>query len=282
VIDDLNTSSTSQAAEERRSYTTKLQRRAQAHVTAELGRESSEDGLDRQVVTLVQHALDTTHARRVSLFRPTARGRRWNVVTALDDGSFHYGLVSPDSLGLPMAAYIQRSPVIFGPDRPFDIPPPIPVSPPADLGIRSYLGLPLLAGPDVFAVLEIVNIAQPDLLDRHVTTLEPALAQLTLALTDDARTDQSDGWATPAPASTPAALDLSSVCDLVLRPTGDPDDPFTIAPDEWKLLLRLDGDRQLDTAAAEANLSPATAATIAAKLLDRGLIRLGKEARRRG
>jgi hypothetical protein len=286
VIDDLNGTSssngTSQAAEERKTYTTKLQRRAQAHVTAELGREMNEDGLDRQVVMLVQHALDTTHARRVSLFRPISRGRRWHVVTAFDDGTFHYGLVPPDNLALPMAAYVQRRPLIYGPDHPFDPAPGVPAAPPSELGIRSYLGLPLQAGPDVFAVLEVVNISQPDLLERHVTSLEPALAQLTVALTDDARVEQPEGWATAAPVAAPAALELSAVCDLVLRPAGDPDDPFEVVADEWKLLLHLNGERTLEAAAELANLAPAAAAAIAGKLLDRGLIRTGKENRRRG
>jgi hypothetical protein len=280
VINEPN--GTSQMTDERKSYTTKLQRRAQAHITAELGRDTVEDGLDRQIVMLVQHALDSTHARRVSLFRPVSRGQRWHVVTAFDDGSFHYGLVPPDNLALPMAAYIQRRPLVFGPERPIELETSFPTTPPAELGIRSYLGLPLLAGPDVLAVLEVVNVTQPDLLDRHVTTLEPALSQLTLALTDEARVEQPDGWAGQAPATGPSALDLSTVCDLVLRPAGDPDDPFELAPDEWKLLLHLDGERTLEVAADQAQLAPAGAAFVAAKLLDRGLIRLGKESRRRG
>ena len=276
MISDL----TGPGTDERKSYTTKLQRRAQAHITAELGRDTNEDGLDRQVVMLVQHALETTRARRVSLLRPTARGQRWNIVTALSDGAFHYGLVSPDSLGLPMAAYLERRPVVFGPEHPF-APPPFPVSPPSNLGIRSYLGLPLLIGSEVVAVLEVVNVANPDLIDRHLTGLEPALVQLTLALADEARTAQADGWASQAP-SAPVALELTTVCDLVLRPTGDPDEPFTVAPDEWRLLLHLDGTRTIESAASAAGLAPQAAANVAARLLERGLIRLGKEPRRRG
>jgi hypothetical protein len=280
VIDYQN--GTGQAVEERKSYTTKLQRRAQAHITAELGRDTIEDGLDRQIVMLVQHALDATHARRVSLIRPIPRGRRWHIVTAFDDGSFHYGLVASESLALPMIAFNGRRPLLFGPDRPFDTVPAGQITAPAELGIKSYLGLPLLAGPDVVAVLEIVNVAQPDLLERHMQTLEPALDQLTMALTEEAQVEQADGWASPAPASATDGLDLNEVCDLVLRPGGDPDDPFEVVPDEWKLLLQLDGERTLADAAERAQLAPSAAAITAARLLEKGLIRLGRESRRRG
>jgi hypothetical protein len=271
-----------QLVEERKSYTTKLQRRAQAHITAELGRDTFEDGIDRQVVMLVQHALDATHARRVSLIRPIPRGRRWHIVTAYEDGSFHYGLVASEGLALPMVAYNAQRPIVIRPDRPLDVAPPFPIADPLDLGIKSYLGLPLMAGPDVFAVLEVVNVAQPDLIDRHIQSLEPALDQLTLALTDDARSDQPDSWTGPAPTSAPSAVDLDAVCDLVLRPAGDPDEPFEVVPDEWKLLLYLDGERTLAAAAEQAQLAPAVAAVTAARLLDMGLIRLGRENRRRG
>jgi hypothetical protein len=67
----------------------------------------------------------------------------------------------------------------------------------------------------------------------------------------------------------------------VPRPPCDPDDPFTIAPDEWRLLFHLDGE-QTREAAAVTGLAPQFAATVAAQLLERGLIRLGKETRRRG
>jgi hypothetical protein len=271
-----------QAVEERRSYTTKLQRRAQAHITAELGRDTIEDGLDRQVVMLVQHALDATHARRVSLIRPIPRGRRWHIVTAYEDGSFHYGLVASESLALPMVAFTARKPLIVGPDRPFDAAAPFPITNPTELGIKSYLGLPLLAGPDVVAVLEVVNIAQPDSLERHVQSLEPALDQLTLALSEESETDHTDNWASQTPASAPDAVSLDEVCDLVLRPAGDPDDPFEIVPDEWKLLLQLDGERRLAEAVELAQLTPTTAAGLAARLLEKGLIRIGRESRRRG
>jgi hypothetical protein len=270
------------AVDERKSYTTKLQRRAQAHIPAELGHDMVEDGLDRQVVMLVQHALDATHARRVSLIRPIPRGRRWQIVSAYEDGSFYYGLVAPEGLALPLVVFSTQRPIVIRPDRPLDIVPPFPIINPQHLGIKTYVGLPLMAGPTVSAVLEIVNVAQPDLIDRHIQSLEPALNQLTLALSDDARSEQPSGWAGPAPASAPNALDLDAVCDLVLRPAGDPDDPIQVAPDEWKLLLHLNGERTLSAAAERAHLEPTTAAVIAARLLDRGLIRIGRESRRRG
>ena len=65
--------------EERKRYTTQLQRRAQAHVTAELGGGDVMPDIDRQVTSVLQHAQDATKARRVTFYRPIVRGRRWHV-----------------------------------------------------------------------------------------------------------------------------------------------------------------------------------------------------------
>ena len=69
--------------DERKRYTTQLQRRAQAHITAELGGTTVVPDTDRQITMVVQHAQNSTGARRVSFFRPVVRGRRWHVATML-------------------------------------------------------------------------------------------------------------------------------------------------------------------------------------------------------
>ncbi|MER3438668.1 MAG: hypothetical protein C4346_14355, partial [Chloroflexota bacterium] len=156
--------------EERKRYTERLQRRAQAHVTAELGTGSNVADLDRQVAMLIQHVLESTRARFVSFFRPVQRGERWHVTTAFDDGGFYYGLVMPSQLLLPMTAARQKQPVLLAPDRPRD--PGLPR--PAALGVRSYLAVPVLSGGEVVAVLEAVDVARPEELDRYATSAQQA------------------------------------------------------------------------------------------------------------
>ena len=257
------------SVDERKRYTTRLQRRAQAHVTAELGQELAEEDIDRQVAMLVQHALEATGARRVTLFRPVPRGQRWHSVTVLDDGNFYYGLIAPDTLVLPMVAYTQKKPVLMGPDRPHEIPAPRP----EQLGFRSYLGLPLLDGTEVVAVLEAVDVAQSELLERYATTLNEALTALTAALQADNRRQPSA--AIPAPNSA-HGLDVAVVMDLVLRLPFDPDDLFEVAPGEWTVLVAIDGKRSLRDVATFANLPTEMVTGIAARLQERGLIRLAR------
>ena len=97
---------------DRKRYTAQLQRRAQAHITAELGGSTSAPDIDRQVTMVVQHARESTGARRVSFFRPVQRGRRWHVATLLQDGSFYYGLAAPDTLQWPRQAFDQKRPIL--------------------------------------------------------------------------------------------------------------------------------------------------------------------------
>ena len=59
---------------------------------------------------VIQHAQNSTGARRVSFFRPVARGRRWHVATVLDDGTFYYGLACPETLGWSRVSFEQRRP----------------------------------------------------------------------------------------------------------------------------------------------------------------------------
>ena len=258
--------------EERRRYTAQLRRRAQEQVTAELGAESSAGDVDRQVAMLIQHALETTGARYVSLLRPIPRGERWHVTTVFEDGDYYYGLIAPSQLLFPMIAAQQKRPVLLARDRARD-----PALPRLEaLGIRSYLGVPVISDDVVVAVIEAVDVARPDELDPYATALEQAALTLAESL---AAESQRYGARTP---SVPAhGLDESAVLDLVLRPPIEADESFEIAPQEWALLNHLDGERSLGVAAAAAGLSLSAAVSIAASLLERGLIRIGREERRR-
>jgi hypothetical protein len=258
--------------EERKRYTTQLQRRAQAHVTAELGVDSGAADLDRQIAMLLQHAMDTTGARRVTLFRPVPKGQRWHAATVLDDGGFYYGLIAPDSLVLPMSAYHQKRALILAADRPHD--PTLPR--PTDLGFKTYLGVPVVSGGEVVAVIEAVDVARAEDLDRHADAMEHAVDALADALATESR---RHGW---RPAGTPAhGLTETTILDLVLRPPIEADDTFEVSPQEWLILNQIDGVRQLGDVSAAAGIQFGIASAVAASLLERGLIRVGRENRRR-
>lgn len=258
--------------EERKRYTTQLQRRAQAHITAELGVDDGAADVDRQIAMLLQHAMDITGARHVTLFRPVPKGQRWHAATVLDNGGFYYGLIAPDSLVLPMSAFHQKRALILSADRPHDPSVPRPV----DLGLESYLGVPVVSGGDVVAVIEAVDVARVDELERHADALEQAVAALAEALAAESR---RHGW---RPAGTPShGLTETTVLDLVLRPPVEADDTFEVSPQEWLILNQLNGERPLGDVAAAAGIQFGIASAVAASLLERGLIRVGRENRRR-
>lgn len=258
--------------EERKRYTTQLQRRAQAHVTAELGGKAVEEDTDRQVTMLVQHALSTTGGRRATLFRPVPRGRRWHVATALDDGSFYYGLVAPETLALSMVACDRKSSVTLSVDHSYD--PALPQL--SELGLKSYLGVPIILNGNAVAVIEAVDVAQIDDLDRHAATLEQAAVALAdrLASEGNAQTwNRSGGGAN--------RLGEQTVLDLVLRLPVEIDDGIEVSPAEWSILHQLNGERTLGTVAQASGMTYAQVDQLATALLDRGLARIGKENRRR-
>jgi GAF domain-containing protein len=263
-----------EANDERRRYTTRLQRKAQAYVTQELGDgEVERVDVDRQVAMLIQHALEATGARRVTLLRPVSRSQRWHTVTLLNDGGFYYGLIAPESLVLPMVAFAQRKPVMLGPNRPHEIPAPRV----SELGFRSYLGLPLLRGDQVLAVLEVVDVDKGDLLEEYSTTLQQALQVLVEALAD-AREQAGERIAiTPRN----SVITETTVLDLVLRPPINEDDTIAIDGDEWLILAQIDGTRTLAATASAASVPLDGAHLTVASLLERGLIRIGREERRR-
>ncbi|MCC6791835.1 MAG: GAF domain-containing protein [Thermomicrobiales bacterium] len=258
--------------EERKRYTAQLQRRAQAHVTAELGSATGEEDTDRQVTMLVQHALETTGARRVSLLRPVPRGRRWHVSTVLDDGCCSYGLVAPETLVLSRAASDRRKPVMLGGDYPVD-----PVLPRlSELGLKSYLGVPIMVNQTAVAVVEAVDVAQTDNLERYVTSLEQAVTSLANRFATEA---QRDAWRRAAEPQN--GLTEQSVLDLVLRPPAEVDDAIEISPAEWAILNQLNGERPLGAIAQASRMTMSQVTNLASSLLERGLIRVGRENRRR-
>jgi GAF domain-containing protein len=260
------------AREERKRYTTQLQRRAQAHITAELGVDGGAADVDRQIAMLLQHAMQTTGARRVTLFRPVPKGQRWHAATVLDDGGFYYGLIAPDSLVLPMSAYHQKRALILSPDRPHE--PAVPR--PSDLGFKSYLGVPVVNGGEVVAVIEAVDVARVEEIERHADAIEQAVDALAEALAAESR---RHGW---RPTGTPShGLTETTILDLVLRPPIEADDTFEVSPQEWVILNQFDGNRSLDDVATAAGLQFGVASAVAASLLERGLVRIGRESRRR-
>jgi hypothetical protein len=258
--------------EERRRYTTQLQRRAQAHVTAELGQAAGEEDIDRQVTMLVQHALETTGARRVTLLRPVPRGRRWHVATVLEDGCFYYGLVAPETLVLSRAACTTKMPVLINADTPND--PALPTL--SELGMKTYLGVPIVISGTAIAVVEAIDVAQPESLERYAIALEQAVTALATKLASENHRDvwnRSDGSG--------RGLTEQSILDLVLRPQVENDDAIEISPAEWSILNQLDGERPLGQVAQSAGMAFGQASSMASALIDRGLARVGRENRRR-
>ncbi len=260
--------------EDRKRYTTQLQRRAQAHITAELGGTTVVPDIDRQVTMVVQHAQQTTGARRVSFFRPVSRGRRWHVATVLGDGTFYYGLASPETLGWSRMSFDQRRPVLYddqghspksGPDL-------------AELGLRSYLGVPILADGRAVAVIEAVDVNQTGELEYYSTQIEEAAASLAQRLNDEnSHVDETPD----VPGSSRLDLNAESVLDLVLRQPYETDETFEVAPNEWSILNFVNGDRTIKGVAEKASMPISQVIAVSAALVDRGLIRIGKENRRR-
>jgi hypothetical protein len=260
--------------EERKRYTTQLQRRAQAHITAELGGSTVAPDTDRQVTSIVQHTQRTTGARRVSLYRPVTRGKRWHVATMLADGGFYYGLTSQDSMGWSQVAVdTKRSVVLAGNDAP---PPGTPRLP--ELGVRSYIGVPVLADGQSVAVIEAVDIEQDGSLDRLADELEKTIEALADSLVDQSKQQEQTSRRTD---SSEPELTADSIVDLVLRPPLDVDDTFEVTPGEWAVLNFINGESQLRAVADQASLPLSQVVSCSISLIERGLVRIGKENRRR-
>jgi hypothetical protein len=260
--------------EDRKRYTTQLQRRAQAHITAELGGTTVVPDIDRQITMVVQHAQQTTGARRVSFFRPVSRGRRWHVATVLGDGTFYYGLASPETLGWSRMSFDQRRPVLY------DTHGPSPQSGPDlnEIGIRSYLGVPILADGRAVAVIEAVDVNQTGELEYYSTQLEESASSLAQRLGDTAtHVDEIQD----VTGSNRPDLNADSILDLVLRQPYEVDETFEVAPNEWSILNHVDGERSIKKVADKASMPVSQVIAVSSALVDRGLIRIGKENRRR-
>jgi hypothetical protein len=223
---------------------------------------------------LVQHALETTGARRVTLYRPVPRGRRWHIASHFDDGSYYYGLASPETLVLAKKPYERRQSIKLGQagDRASD--PALPRL--SELGLKNYLGLPVIASGVAVATLEVVDVAQADNLDEYETALEQAAMALGTRLASEAgRGDWSAGGRDDQ------ALNERSMLDLVLRPPATTDELIEVTPAEWSLLNQINGERALGQVAAGIGMPLAEAVKLVQTLMERGLLRMGKEARRR-
>lgn len=256
--------------EERKRYTAQLQRRAQAHVTAELGGGAVMPDIDRQVTSVLQHAQDATKARRVTFYRPIVRGRRWHVATLLPDGGFFYGLVAPESLGWPRLTADERRRRLV--ER-HDVPDGDRLR---ELGIHSYLSVPVLVSGSTVAVMEAIDIAEPDQMDHYAGLMEEAVAGLGQRLADE-----SEATAFKDTGSSQLGLSPDSVLDLVLRQPYEVDESFEVSPNEWAVLNHLNGERKLSEVAQLGKISVTQASAVANALVERGLVRFGRENRRR-
>jgi GAF domain-containing protein len=172
-----------------------------------------------------------------------------------------------------MIAYTQRRPIIWSAAAHHEIPPPRP----DEFGYRSYVGVPLVDDGTVVAIVEAVDFIQADQIDRHVTVIEQRLSSVGKVTAVEA--EQVPVQAEPVATH---GLTETSILDLVLRPPLDPEDIIEVSPQEWMLINQLNGELPLSETALAAGLATPQAITAAATLLERGLIKVGRENRRRG
>jgi hypothetical protein len=139
----------------------------------------------------------------------------------------------------------------------------------------------LINGGEVVAIVEAVDFAQADQVEQHLSVVETRLSSLgKVDPIDTPRTPTQT--VSPPPAAPTHGLTEETVLDLVLRPSMNQDAVIEIAPQEWMLINQLNGERQLSETATAAGLSTQQAISVAAVLLERGLIKIGRENRRRG
>jgi hypothetical protein len=259
---------------DRKRYTAQLQRRAQAHITAELGGNTSAPDIDRQVTMVVQHARESTGARRVSIFRPVARGRRWHVATMLQDGSFYYGLAAPETLQWPRQTFDQKRPFLADDRNHVPVSGPRPV----ELGITSYVCVPVLSGGRAVAVMEAVDLPEEEDLEHYSAQLETSAAVLGTGLDDGANDAEDSNVEGSANAHD---LGPTTIVDLVLRQPYDADEAFEVTPAEWSLIANANGERSIKQLADVTAMPVGQIISLASALIERGLVRTGKENRRR-
>jgi len=247
-------------ADERQRYTSRLKRRVPAHVTSELGSALSRADVDRQIAMLVQHALETTGARRVTLFRPIPRSKRWHTATVLADGGFYSGLIAPESLVMPITIYVERRAGLQGgANRPA-----LPPRQPGTTHARSCLGLPLPDGNHEIAVLEVIDVASTDKLDQYVESLNEVLTAFTAALGEDEERMPS--------LDQDRDLTGDEIVALVARPAVSSEETFEVMGLEWAAPAHFDGVQSLADIGVASKLGLAQTETITADLVSRGLL----------
>lgn len=256
--------------EERRRYTAQLQRRAQAHVTAELGGGLAMPDIDRQVIMIIQHAQQSTKAKRVSLYRPVVRGHRWHVATILSDGAFAYTSAALETLNWPKRTVGSKQRQVLDRHHPQD------GRALTELSLRSYVGVPIMAEGTVVGVIEAVDVLPIEELPNVASMLEELVAPFGPRLIE-----QESAGAAASTGSNPLGLQADTMLDLVLRQPYEQDDTFEVSPSEFEVLNYLNGDRTLAEVAVMAALPLDKATAIAGQLVERGLARIGRENRRR-
>lgn len=256
--------------EERRRYTAQLQRRAQAHVTAELGGSLTMPDIDRQVMMIIQHAQQSTKARSVSIYRPVVRGHRWHVATILPNGVFAYTSAALDTLSWPKATVQSKQRQVLDRHHPQE------GRTLTDLGLRSYIGVPIIAEGSVVGVIEAVDVLPVEDLPNAASMLEELVAPFGPRLIEEEAAASAS-----TTGSNPLGLQADTMLDLVLRQPYEQDDTFEVTPAEWEVLNYLNGDRTLAEVAVMAALPLDKATAIAGQLVERGLARVGRENRRR-
>jgi GAF domain-containing protein len=144
--------------------------------------------------------------------------------------------------------------------------------------LRSYLGVPVLADGRSVAVIEAVDVNQTGELEYYSSQLEETASTLAQRLDDDNKQIED---AQVKPGSSDLELNADSIVDLVLRQPYEVDETFEVAPTEWAVLNCVNGERQLRAVAEQASMPISQVVSVTSALVDRGLIRVGKENRRR-
>jgi hypothetical protein len=148
----------------------------------------------------------------------------------------------------------------------------------SDLGLRSYLGVPVLADGRAVAVIEAVDVKRTGELEHYSSQLEETAASIAQRLNDQSK-EADEVQARPGSAD--LQLTAEAVVDLVLRQPYEVDETFEVAPNEWAVLNGVNGDRPIKAVAEQASMPVSQVLSIASALVERGLVRLGKENRRR-
>ena len=149
---------------------------------------------------------------------------------------------------------------------------------------REVHGKPLVyldsanTGQKPAAVIEAVDVNQTGELEYYSSRLEESAS--TLAQRMDDQNKQVDE-AQAQPGSTELELTADSIVDLVLRQPYEVDETFEVAPTEWAILTCANGDRSLRVISEQSKMPISQVVAVTTALVERGLIRMGKENRRR-